>query len=411
LTPLARRNILATMNRIGKQFSSPVDSVKSKFLTNCEFKRGMVVTIGVSLGLILSGSLCATPAADIIDIVNQVQAENLTPSLDSYRDFFTLLPVNSGVQRGYSGPQAQPDLLAARSTIYQALTDLLGPAGGTVSYQDFTQSGYAGRNIVGVLPGQDPGNTRQYVIGAHYDSVGNPGADDNASGVAGMLEAAYVLSQHQFASTLVFVAFDLEEEGLWGSQVYAAAAQNNHDNIQGMVSMDMIAFNNPANPNTAEICRAYDNGVIIQNEVYQAFGDYTTLNLTLNPATIVYSDHGPFSDYGYPAALVIDDLDGNNNPTNPYYHTANDFYLNNGTPQQYGGLAYLDLDYAADLTRGVVAWAADEGGLSNAPESGKTGLLLGSGWLAMAALRRLTGFSVAPQKGGGPRLSPEAPSV
>jgi leucyl aminopeptidase len=258
-----------------------------------------------------------------------------------------------------------------------------------VSYQDFSQSGYAGRNIVGVLPGQDPGNTRQYVIGAHYDSAGNPGADDNASGVAGMLEAAYVLSQHQFASTLVFVVFDLEEEGLWGSQAYVAAAQNNHDNIQGMVSMDMIAFNNPANPNTVEICRAYDNGAAFQNEVSQAFDDYTTLNLTVNPVNSPYSDHASFSANGYPAALVIDDLNGTY-PSNPYYHTANDFYLNNGSPQQYAGLDYINLDYAADLTRGVVAWAADEGGLSNAPESGKTWPLLGLGWLAIAALRRLT---------------------
>ena len=59
-------------------------------------------------------------------------------------------------------------------------------------------------------------------------------------------------------------------------------------------------------------------------------------------------------------------------------------------------------DSAADLIRGVVAWAADEGGLSDAPESGKTWLLLGLGWLAMAALRRLMGFSVAPQKSRRP---------
>ncbi|MBM4273126.1 MAG: M28 family peptidase [Deltaproteobacteria bacterium] len=346
---------------------------------------------GLVLALILAALPVMGPAApvpEIAAIANQVQGANSTPAIDSFQDFLGSLPVNYGDQRGWSGTTPQPHLLAARTTIYNHLSALLTPYGGAVSYQNFTYYGYPGRNIVGVLPGRDPGNTQQYVLGAHYDAVNNPGVSDNASGVAGVLEAARVLSRYAFNATLVFIAFDLEEKGLWGSSVYASAAKSRGDNIQGMISLDMIVYNHVQN-NRVEICRGYDaNSTPLMNELALVYADYTPL--TPNPRPNVWgSDHNSFADEGYPAVLVIEELTPSNTPRNPYYHQSTDFYLDsNGLPNLYGGLEYIDFDYAEEMTRGAVAWMAGEAGLVPVPAAC---LLFATGIAGLWGWRRLRG--------------------
>ena len=90
-------------------------------------------------------------------------------------------------------------------------------------------------NVVAILPGTEPASRdRLVLVGAHYDSrneerydVKNPapGANDNASGVALVLELARILSPHGFEATLVFVAFSGKEQGLWGSTQFARNAR------------------------------------------------------------------------------------------------------------------------------------------------------------------------------------------
>ena len=81
-----------------------------------------------------------------------------------------------------------------------------------------------GVNVIGVLDGTSA-PAEQVVISAHYDSVANcPGADDNGSGVAGVLEAARVLSTSQHKRTLVVACWDEEEKGLIGSSAFVARA-------------------------------------------------------------------------------------------------------------------------------------------------------------------------------------------
>ena len=90
-------------------------------------------------------------------------------------------------------------------------------------------------------------------MGAHYDSVNNPGADDDASGVAGLLEAARVASLHDFEASIRFIAFDREEAGLIGSKAWASA--HTGDRILGMVQLDMVSFNPPgSNHNIVAVC-------------------------------------------------------------------------------------------------------------------------------------------------------------
>ena len=111
-------------------------------------------------------------------------------------------------------------------------------------------------NIAGYIPGSDPDLKQEYiVIGAHYDHVGYehhndervifPGADDNASGTAVLIElAAYFASNPQLAGrTIVFVAFDAEESGLLGSERFISdKVIQNTDDIKVMFSLDMVGM-------------------------------------------------------------------------------------------------------------------------------------------------------------------------
>jgi aminopeptidase YwaD len=113
-------------------------------------------------------------------------------------------------------------------------------------------------NVVGILEGNDPVLKKEaLVIGAHYDHIGlgelgslaegrgreiHNGADDNASGTAGLLELARVLASQRatFKRSLVFAAFSAEEEGLMGSKHYVSAPAVPLENTVAMINMDMI---------------------------------------------------------------------------------------------------------------------------------------------------------------------------
>lgn len=117
-------------------------------------------------------------------------------------------------------------------------------------------AGARGRNVIGVLKGRDPALASEYlVIGAHYDHLGNGGAgsldpdsvgvphngaDDNASGVAAMLEIARRLSLTRPARSVLFVAFSGEEEGLLGSAYYVKYPPVPNDSVVAMLNFDMV---------------------------------------------------------------------------------------------------------------------------------------------------------------------------
>jgi hypothetical protein len=104
-----------------------------------------------------------------------------------------------------------------------------------------------GHNVAGILPGSDPLLTNEVIIiSAHYDHLGInkdeyfPGADDNASGVAMLLEVAKQLSQRKLARSVIFVAFDLEERGLIGSRWFLAHPPCPREAIKYFMTADMI---------------------------------------------------------------------------------------------------------------------------------------------------------------------------
>ena len=117
-------------------------------------------------------------------------------------------------------------------------------------YQPFEKHGTTTyKNIVGVIPGNDPVLKDEYIIiGAHYDHVGVKndkiynGADDNASGTATIIEMARILKarQSQLKRSIIVVAFDAEEKGLWGSNYLTE--QLDLSKIKLMMSIDMVGW-------------------------------------------------------------------------------------------------------------------------------------------------------------------------
>jgi len=283
------------------------------------------------------------------DVVGQVSQVSYSHYLDN------MLYTHAGDDRGF-GPEH--DL--ARSNIYSEF----GTFGLTAGLHSFSYSGDTYYNVIATHYGTvRPDDI--YIVGAHYDSMNNPGADDNASGTAGVLEAARVLSQYDFEATLVFACFDREEQGLVGSRAYAD--EHSSSNILGMISLDMIAYNG-SGENKAKIYGRSSSDVLKQGlaDAVSLYGDGLSADVL---GTLNASDHAPFEDNGFQAALLIeyDVWD------NPYYHQSGD---------SVDTLGYIDYAFATNMVGSTVGFLADAAVLVPEPS---TLLLLSVG---VAVLRR-----------------------
>lgn len=225
-------------------------------------------------------------------------------------------------------------------------------------------------NVVGELAGTTTPD-RIYVVGGHYDHLegDSPGGDDNASGTAGVLEAARVLSRYHFESTIRFLGFNAEEDGLAGSGDYV---QNhvipNGENIVGMVNLDMIlrpgSDVEPDNVIDVEVEALFEHepSVAWARAFQQAAADFVP-QLVVNDTIIdteSTSDNDSFREGGFPAILVIENSLPDFWEANEYYHTsedASDRLAND--PNSPSGVTY-DYAFATDVVRAVVALLARE---------------------------------------------------
>ncbi|MDH3267645.1 MAG: M28 family peptidase, partial [Ignavibacteria bacterium] len=182
-----------------------------------------------------------------------------------------------------------------------------------------------GRNVYAVQLGTQYPN-KKYIICAHYDDFTYsgtvvPGADDNASGTAAVLEAARIFRNYNSKYTLIYALWDEEERGLYGSTYYAQQAALAGDSIMGVINLDMIAYDSNSD-NIAEIhTRPIANSITLKDEMLSINTLYNiglTLQ-TINPGA-TYSDHASFWYNNFGAILLIEyDYD-----FNPYYHSASD---------------------------------------------------------------------------------------
>ncbi len=207
-----------------------------------------------------------------------------------------------------------------------------------VTWDPFVYNTQTMTNVVAELPGVGPNSDHIYIICAHYDSISDdpynraPGADDNGSGSAAVLEAARILSQYRFSHTLRFVHFAGEELGLRGSAHYAAAASARGDLIDGVINLDMIGYESvPPNDHIVEIhAGTMPASIALADAMIDNITEY---GLSLSPQKITTgatnrSDHASFWNYGYPAMLGIEDFDD----FTPHYHTTADVLASMQTP-------------------------------------------------------------------------------
>lgn len=188
-----------------------------------------------------------------------------------------------------------------------------------------------GINVIGKKTGTKYPD-RQYIICAHFDDVPSyglaPGADDNGSGTCAVIEAARLLSPLSFDYTLVFIAFDQEEIGLYGSRAYADTAfYINHDTILGVINLDMIAWD--SNDDYKMDVHVNNNSMSFADDVISAYNIYQPV---LVPSKLFSmsggSDHQSFWNRGYKAILSIEST----SDFNDYYHTSNDKFIHVNVP-------------------------------------------------------------------------------
>jgi len=267
-----------------------------------------------------------------------MQLPALSDTASYLHSVVTELAVDIG-PRPYSDP-ARLDAAAAR------IEARLAACGYSVFSQTFSYAGRTYRNLVAELAGAESPQ-RILVVGAHYDTVSDsPGADDNASGVAGLLGLARALAPRPLRKTVRFVAFTLEEPPAYrsrnmGSYHYAESLKLSGAQVEGMVCLEMIGYftDRPGSQNypfpfMGRVYPTVGNFIAMVGNRRSAaftrrmaagFRSATDLPLsTLNaPAVVVgidFSDHWSFGKFGYPALMVTD----TSFYRNPHYHAPTD---------------------------------------------------------------------------------------
>ncbi|MCH6233132.1 M28 family metallopeptidase [Cognataquiflexum rubidum] len=240
-----------------------------------------------------------------------------------------------------------------------------------------TQSG----NVMATLKGTDPNDDRVFIISAHVDSraldvmntnIDAPGANDDGSGVAAVIELARIMSQKSFPSTIIFVAVSGEEQGLKGAAYLAEKAKKEHWNLVAMLNNDMIGNSNSSETNINDntrvrifsegvpaaeteqmtAIRRYTNGendsksrqlARYMKEVGERYVDQLEVKLVYrNDRFLRGGDHTPFAREGFTAIRVCE---MNEN----YYHQHENVRVENGI--QYGDLPeFVDFEYMRKVT-------------------------------------------------------------
>jgi Zn-dependent M28 family amino/carboxypeptidase len=238
----------------------------------------------------------------------------------------------------------------------------------SVSIDEFSHwltAWHRNKNMIASCPRSDP-KAPCLLIGAHYDAVPfSPGADDNGSGVAVMLEAARILGQAgpPLRLQVRFVAFAMEECGFIGSLHYVETLKKSDTPVVGMLSLECVGYTSsrpgsqiippglsirvPDRGDFIAIVGNTDSGGLkdcLESAIHQDAPELKAVSLLVpengrdQPATRL-SDHSPFWDAGHPALLITDTAF----LRNPHYHRPSD------------RIETLDFSFMRRLTQAIVA--------------------------------------------------------
>jgi acetylornithine deacetylase/succinyl-diaminopimelate desuccinylase-like protein len=292
--------------------------------------RGMLWVVGLIAAMVL---VAALPVAFLKQPIRGrwVQPPDLRADPESLRrdvDFLTMRVFPRSVDH----PEQQANAAAH-------IQEALAAAGARVAEQRYEFGGEEYRNIVGAF---GPAGERPLIIGAHYDVFSDlPGADDNASGVAGLLELGRILARHAPPVPVELVAFANEEPPFFGTQgmgswAHAGRLEKDRREIRGMISLEMIGYFTAEQPAPHLLLKLFYPRTGDFIAVAGRWGDYRLVRhvkkalLSAGQPTQAYagpimlgidlSDHSSYWGHGYRAVMVTDTAF----IRNPYYHTAQD---------------------------------------------------------------------------------------
>jgi aminopeptidase YwaD len=233
---------------------------------------------------------------------------------------------------------------------------------GTVEVHEFKFNGKTHQNLILNLQSAANCDLPPILIGAHYDAVPEtPGADDNATGVAVLLEMAEVFANHPLKYPVRLVAFDLEEYGLLGSTAYAQDLKDQQQQLRLMLSLEMLGYCNqaPGSQTYPDLIKPFysdrANFIALVGNLSAIFDlnclskqmkkHGTAIEVLPDPSAgklvpiTGFSDHRPFWQQKYRAIMVTDTA----MLRNPHYHKVSDT------------IETLDLDFLTNTCQNLIA--------------------------------------------------------
>ena len=248
--------------------------------------------------------------ADIVAMINQVDTTNLYDDIYWMQQFI----------RDCASPAAVTvqNFLIDRFESFE-LETYIHHHTGHIGETDTLDAG----NVIAIQPGTEFPD-EYIIVAAHYDHPDGPGADDNASGTAGVLECARILSQHQFKRTILYIPFNGEERWMVGSYPFVEKCAREDMNILGVFDMDMIGF--WPGPDYGPVTM-YSGYSYISERLFEYYQNVANIYIPEMPTyrftkkDSYGGDHMCFNIHEYPA-LYIGDIEYHTE--NIYYHTPND---------------------------------------------------------------------------------------
>lgn len=242
--------------------------------------------------------------------------------------------------------QANNDL--AKDYILEKLESFGGDL--EIEVQEFNT---AGKNVIATQVGKENPDDI-YIISAHYDSVTEYCADDNATGTAAVLEIAKTLSQVCLDNTIKYIFWDEEEIRLLGSDHYAKNLSSSmKSKIKGVINMDMLGFDYNKDRNIPVHTKDVAKSNQLKDDVVAIIEKYkSSINLTpeVPDEPVEGSDHASFWKQNMTAIMITDGL--SYGTITPHYHKPTD------------RVSTLDLKYFQDMTKALMAIYATKGSIS-----------------------------------------------
>jgi hypothetical protein len=248
-----------------------------------------------------------SPDPQIIDMIQQVNESQLY-YYDSHLTAF--------------GPHYTGTETSMR--VSQYIYDEFQAMGLAVEFHNWTFHNFTDRNVVATLPGTNPASNATFIFCAHHDTAAvSPGGDDDGAGVSVVLATAKILSQYTFNYTIRFITFSGEEQGLFGSYVYARDMSRRSDNIVAAIDVDSIGFTR-----TTRDERTIAFSYLKRSKWIVDFGARVSMlyrnqtNMTVSPGPLIggilLSDFHSFDWNGFDTIYVC------GMALTPLYHTEND---------------------------------------------------------------------------------------